>query len=175
MIPAQSKILLAFGNPTQPRIQIPSGVEIILYDQIQSTVLVQYTDDIIGKLSANADLMARTPALLFQGIPIFNRDLTLPSDIYQRVFVAGTSVPDFLLKPTSTFGPFEKKISGFYTPGPASIVFTSEYVAVVNGMDTILSAKIQSASRFSDILNVLATLPSSSRTVVRCYAMMVGY
>ena len=170
----KSKIFLAFGNPITPRVTIPTGVEVILYDQVNSTVLVQYTDDIVAKLSANADSMARTSANMFQGIPIFNRELTLPSDIYQRVFLPGSTMPEFLFKSVNV-GPFEKKISGFYTPGPASIVYPSDYVAIVSGGDPDLTAKVASFTSLSQVLSFLATQPTSGRAPFRCYVMMVGY
>ncbi len=173
MIPVQSKLLLAFGNPTQPGVVVPSGVEIILYDQVFSTVLVQYTDDIIAKLSKNYGSMANYPAKFFEGIPIFNRELTLPSDIVQRAFVAGDRLPDFGIKPNP--GPFERKISGIYSPGPASLVFPEEYVVIVSGMDSELTTKLQPATRFSEMLEVLKQLPTPGRMTLRIYLMMVGY
>ncbi len=82
-------------------------------------------------------------------------------------------MPDFLIK--QNIGPFERKISGVYTPGPASLVFPEDYVAIVNGMDPDLTSKIQPATRFSEMVEVLKTLPTPGRMTLRIYLMMVGY
>lgn len=172
MIPAQSKIIVAFGNHVNSNLIVPCGVEVILYDQTMGTVPLYTVDDVVNKLAAAAPQMSICTASTFKDIPLFNRDLTAPSEIYQRTFSTGDRFPDFSVLYASA-PPLQKSISGIFNPAPASIHYSPDgSSAIVKGFDSQNQWLISSVKLLSEILNQFAIPPSSNIQPTRCFIVL---
>jgi hypothetical protein len=172
MIPVQSKLIVAYGNPMNSEFIVPCGVEVILYDQTMGTVPLYIVDDIVNKLSAAATPMAMCTASTFKDIPLFNRELTMPSDVYQRTFSTGNRIPDFSILYASA-PPLQKSISGIFNPASASIEFSPDgSSAIVKGFDLQNQWLIGSVKCLSELLNHFAVPPSSITNPIRCFIVL---
>jgi hypothetical protein len=172
MIPAQSKIIVAFGNRTNSILTVPCGIEVILYDQTMGTVPLYSVDDVVNKLAAAAPQMAMCTATTFKDIPLFNRELTAASGIYQRTFSTGDRFPDFSVLYNSA-PPLQKSISGIFNPASTSIEYSPDgSSAIVKGFDLQNQWLIGSVKSLSDILNNLAVPPSSIVEPIRCFIVL---
>lgn len=168
MNPVQSKIIVAFGNQTQSQFLVPCGIEVIVYEQTEGTVELYSVDDVVNKLAASSSSMAVTPTSRFTDIPLFNRDLTAQSNIYQRTYFTGNSMPDFSVLYASA-PPLQKSITGIYIPSSASIHFSPDgSTATVGGIDTQNQWLIGNVSRISEILYNLAAPPPVAGHPIRC-------
>lgn len=169
-LPQQSKLLIAFGRLIKPDFVIPNGVEVILYDRGGFMVDYGIIDDIVSKVSSSSPFIERAPLREFKNIPLFNRELTANSNVYQRVFVTGNTMPDMkLVYQDASY--FPKTVSGIYTVEKADVFINESETPFVKGKEEQYQELFRTKTRVSELITELAKGPRPQRTL-RVYLIL---